>query len=91
MSRLASLLAVMARSLLTTVLGNMAFGSSLDQSGSAEVLHKFLPRGFDQLDTAYMYGDSETECVLRAMGVGLQGNIHAGAFGLYTVQASYPI
>ncbi|KAJ1142247.1 hypothetical protein NDU88_008574 [Pleurodeles waltl] len=75
MSRLASSLAVMARSLPTTVLGTMAFGTSLDQSGSAQVVQEFMSRGFDQLDTAFMYGGGETERVLGAMGLGPQVKI----------------
>ncbi|XP_049734063.1 aflatoxin B1 aldehyde reductase member 2-like [Elephas maximus indicus] len=56
-----------------TVLGTMGMGRSMDASASAEAVHAFLERGHTELDTAFMYGDGQSESTLGGLGLGLGG------------------
>ncbi|XP_072282210.1 aflatoxin B1 aldehyde reductase member 2-like [Pyxicephalus adspersus] len=53
-----------------TVLGTMEFGRRMDARQSGEAVREFLRRGHDELDTAFMYADGETEKVLGGLGLG---------------------
>ncbi|XP_075047265.1 aflatoxin B1 aldehyde reductase member 2-like [Mixophyes fleayi] len=53
-----------------TVLGTMEFGRRMDAGPSGEAVREFLGRGHDELDTAFMYADGETERVLGGLGLG---------------------
>ncbi|XP_073457615.1 aflatoxin B1 aldehyde reductase member 4-like [Aquarana catesbeiana] len=52
-----------------TVLGTMEFGRRMDAEQSGEAVREFLRRGHDELDTAHMYADGETEKVLGGLGL----------------------
>ncbi|XP_053307892.1 aflatoxin B1 aldehyde reductase member 2 [Spea bombifrons] len=53
-----------------TVLGTMEFGRRMDVQASGEAVREFARRGHHELDTAYMYGDGDTELVLGRLGLG---------------------
>ncbi|XP_051028098.1 aflatoxin B1 aldehyde reductase member 2-like [Acomys russatus] len=61
----------MARSLPSTVLGIMEIGWSLDEAASAEAVRTFLQRGHNEIDTAFVYADGQSETILGGMGLGL--------------------
>ncbi|KAM9298908.1 aflatoxin B1 aldehyde reductase member 2 [Gastrophryne carolinensis] len=52
-----------------TVLGTMTFGGQMNAEQSAEAVRVFLGRGYNELDTAFMYMNGETERVLGGMGL----------------------
>lgn len=56
-----------------TVLGTMEFGRRMDTPASGAAVQEFLRRGHNELDTAFMYADGETERVLGALGLGATG------------------
>ncbi|XP_004397119.1 PREDICTED: aflatoxin B1 aldehyde reductase member 2 isoform 2 [Odobenus rosmarus divergens] len=56
-----------------TVLGTMEMGRRMDASASAAAVRAFLERGHSELDTAFMYGDGQSEIVLGGLGLGLGG------------------
>ncbi len=43
------------------ILGTMNFGPQLDQEASREMTSSFLKTGFNELDTAYVYNNGDTE------------------------------
>ncbi|KAM4651813.1 aflatoxin B1 aldehyde reductase member 2-like [Discoglossus pictus] len=53
-----------------TVLGTMEFGRRMDAQSSGEAVREFLSRGHDELDTAFMYADGETERIMGTLGLG---------------------
>ncbi|KAG8569903.1 hypothetical protein GDO81_014590 [Engystomops pustulosus] len=53
-----------------TVLGAMEFGRRMDAKSSEEVLREFLRRGYNEVDTAHIYADGESERILGDMGLG---------------------
>ncbi|XP_063798203.1 aflatoxin B1 aldehyde reductase member 2 isoform X3 [Pseudophryne corroboree] len=53
-----------------TVLGTMEFGRRMDAQSSGEAVREYLRRGYDELDTAFMYADGESERVLGGLGLG---------------------
>ncbi len=46
------------------ILGTMTFGKQVDESTSDRLLGLFLDAGYQELDTAYVYGDGATEEIL---------------------------
>ncbi|XP_069596854.1 aflatoxin B1 aldehyde reductase member 2-like [Ranitomeya imitator] len=54
----------------STVLGTMEFGRRMDTAESGAAVQEFLSRGHNELDTAFMYADGETERVLGQLGLG---------------------
>nr|XP_025711726.1 aflatoxin B1 aldehyde reductase member 2-like [Callorhinus ursinus] len=56
-----------------TVLGTVEMGRRMDASASAAAVRVFLERGHTELDTAFMYGDGQSEIVLGGLGLGLGG------------------
>ncbi|XP_056398019.1 aflatoxin B1 aldehyde reductase member 2-like [Hyla sarda] len=61
--------AVPSSPLPRTVLGTMEFGRRMDAQASGAAVQEFRRRGHDELDTAFMYGDGETERVLGTLGL----------------------
>ncbi|XP_072011321.1 aflatoxin B1 aldehyde reductase member 2-like [Engystomops pustulosus] len=57
-------------SLPRTVLGTMEFGRRMDAKSSEQVLMEFLRRGYNEVDTAHIYADGESERILGDMGLG---------------------
>lgn len=55
-----------------TVLGTMEFGRRMDEKCSGETVRDFLRRGHEELDTALMYAEGETERILGRMKLGSQ-------------------
>ncbi|XP_053546269.1 aflatoxin B1 aldehyde reductase member 2 [Bombina bombina] len=55
-----------------TVLGTMEFGRRMDAQASGAAVREFIQRGHDELDTAFMYADGETERVLGTLGLGAE-------------------
>ncbi|XP_066462453.1 aflatoxin B1 aldehyde reductase member 2-like [Eleutherodactylus coqui] len=53
-----------------TVLGTMEFGRRMDAAASGAAVQEFLRRGHNQLDSAFMYADGETERVLGTLHLG---------------------
>ncbi|TRY91805.1 hypothetical protein DNTS_012062 [Danionella cerebrum] len=47
-----------------TLLGSMAFGGRADAQVSAQLVHEFLNRGHNELDTALMYNDGRAESII---------------------------
>lgn len=56
-----------------TVLGTMEMGRRMDASASAASVRAFQERGHTELDTAFMYGDGQSESILGGLGLGLGG------------------
>ncbi|XP_045860674.1 aflatoxin B1 aldehyde reductase member 2 isoform X2 [Meles meles] len=56
-----------------TVLGTMEMGRRMDVPASAAAVRAFLERGHTELDTAFMYGDGQSESILGGLGLGLGG------------------
>uniref|UniRef100_A0A8C2YRI0 NADP-dependent oxidoreductase domain-containing protein n=1 Tax=Chinchilla lanigera TaxID=34839 RepID=A0A8C2YRI0_CHILA len=56
-----------------TVLGTMEMGRRMDASSSAASVRAFQERGYTELDTAFMYGDGQSESILGGLGLGLGG------------------
>lgn len=56
-----------------TVLGTMEMGRRMDVPASAAAVSAFLERGHTELDTAFMYGDGQSESILGGLGLGLGG------------------
>lgn len=54
-----------------TVLGTMEMGRRMDASASAATVRAFLERGLNELDTAFMYCDGQSESILGSLGLGL--------------------
>lgn len=52
-----------------TLLGSMAFGGRADADTSAAMVRAFLERGHNEVDTAYMYVDGQSETVIGGMGL----------------------
>lgn len=46
------------------ILGTMTFGPQVDLEGSRSMVETFLNFGFEELDTAYVYNEGETERIL---------------------------
>ncbi|KAM8926955.1 aflatoxin B1 aldehyde reductase member 2-like [Pelodytes ibericus] len=55
-----------------TVLGSMEFGRRMDAVASGEAVREFVRRGHEEVDTAFMYADGETERVLGGLGLGAE-------------------
>ncbi|XP_075133979.1 aflatoxin B1 aldehyde reductase member 2-like [Leptodactylus fuscus] len=53
-----------------TVLGAMEFGSRMDAKSSEQVVREFLRRGYDEVDTAHIYGGGKSEQILGKMKLG---------------------
>ncbi|CAN2388003.1 Aldo/keto reductase family [Pristimantis euphronides] len=53
-----------------TVLGAMEFGRRMDAKTSEQVAREFLRRGYDEMDTAHIYGNGESERLLGELGLG---------------------
>ncbi|CAI9605536.1 unnamed protein product [Staurois parvus] len=51
----------------------MEFGRRMNAEQSGEAVREFLRRGHDELDTAHMYADGETERVLGGLGLSAEG------------------
>ena len=49
------------------ILGTMNFGPQLDTMGSQNMIKSFLETGNDELDTAYVYNNGDTERILGAI------------------------
>ncbi|XP_051844341.1 aflatoxin B1 aldehyde reductase member 2-like [Antechinus flavipes] len=60
-----------ALTLPASVLGTMEMGGRMDSSASEAAVHAFLKRGHRELDTAFIYGDGQSESILGSMGLGL--------------------
>ncbi|XP_013203756.1 aflatoxin B1 aldehyde reductase member 3-like [Microtus ochrogaster] len=54
-----------------TVLGAMEMGRRMDQTSSAASVQAFLKRGHTEIDTAYVYGEGQSETTLGGLGLGL--------------------
>ncbi|KAL1777172.1 aflatoxin B1 aldehyde reductase member 2 [Sigmodon hispidus] len=54
-----------------TVLGTMEMGRRMDASASAATVRAFMDRGHNELDTAFMYCDGQSESILGGLGLGL--------------------
>ncbi|XP_044524638.1 aflatoxin B1 aldehyde reductase member 2-like [Gracilinanus agilis] len=54
-----------------SVLGTMEMGWRMDRSASEAAVHVFLERGHRELDTAFVYGDGQSESFLGSLGLGL--------------------
>ncbi|XP_049734064.1 aflatoxin B1 aldehyde reductase member 4 [Elephas maximus indicus] len=54
-----------------TVLGAMEMGRRMDAPASAEALRAFLERGHTEVDTAFAYGDGQSESILGGLGLRL--------------------
>ncbi|MGH0168046.1 UNVERIFIED_CONTAM: hypothetical protein FKN15_073673 [Acipenser sinensis] len=52
-----------------TLLGSNAFGGRADADTSAAMVRAFLERGHNEVDTAYMYVDGQSETVIGGMGL----------------------
>ncbi|XP_006642010.3 aflatoxin B1 aldehyde reductase member 3 [Lepisosteus oculatus] len=52
-----------------SVLGTMAFGGRADAETSAAMVRAFLERGHNEVDTAFMYTDGQSETVIGGMGL----------------------
>ncbi|XP_051967372.1 aflatoxin B1 aldehyde reductase member 4-like [Xyrauchen texanus] len=50
-----------------TLLGSMAFGGRADPHLSAQMVQVFLERGHNELDTAYMYTDGQSETIIGGL------------------------
>ncbi|KAM4805585.1 aflatoxin B1 aldehyde reductase member 3 isoform 2-T2 [Urocitellus parryii] len=57
-----------------TVLGAMEMGRRMDVPTSAETVRVFLERGHTEIDTAFVYGDGQSESILGGLGLGLGGS-----------------
>ncbi|NP_001089776.1 aldo-keto reductase family 7, member A2 L homeolog [Xenopus laevis] len=62
-----------------TVLGTMEFGRRMDARSSGEVVRDFLGRGHEELDTALMYAEGETERIIGGMQLGSQAKLETKA------------
>lgn len=62
------------------VLGTMTFGESVFGSDVKDMIQGFLNRGYDELDTAYVYNNGECE---RLLGEALEG-MDRGAYKIAT-------
>ncbi|KAH0503260.1 Aflatoxin B1 aldehyde reductase member 3 [Microtus ochrogaster] len=54
-----------------TVLGAMEMGRRMDQTSSAASVQAFLKRGHTEIDTAYVYGEGQSETTLGGLGLWL--------------------
>nr|XP_003413177.1 aflatoxin B1 aldehyde reductase member 4 [Loxodonta africana] len=54
-----------------TVLGAMEMGRRMDAPASAEAVRAFLERGHTEVDTAFAYGDGQSESILGGLGLRL--------------------
>ncbi|XP_034022105.1 aflatoxin B1 aldehyde reductase member 3 [Thalassophryne amazonica] len=52
-----------------SLLGSMAFGGRVNAEQSLEMVTVFLQRGYDHIDTAFMYADGKSEQVIGAMNL----------------------
>ncbi|XP_012643152.2 aldo-keto reductase family 7 member A3 [Microcebus murinus] len=57
-----------------TVLGAMEMGRRMDAATSAAAMRAFLERGHTEVDTAFVYGDGQSETILGGLGLGLGGS-----------------
>uniref|UniRef100_F7B427 Aldo-keto reductase family 7 like/pseudo n=1 Tax=Monodelphis domestica TaxID=13616 RepID=F7B427_MONDO len=60
-----------ALALPASVLGTIEMGWRMDRSASEAAVHVFLERGHRELDTAFIYGDGQSESFLGSLGLGL--------------------
>jgi len=49
------------------VLGTMTFGPQVSEGDSRTIINHFLDDGYDELDTAYVYNEGETEKILGSI------------------------
>jgi aflatoxin B1 aldehyde reductase len=49
------------------ILGTMNFGPQVDNEGSCAMVKTFLEEGYNELDTAYVYNEGETEKILGSV------------------------
>ncbi|XP_062046516.1 aflatoxin B1 aldehyde reductase member 3-like [Lepus europaeus] len=56
-----------------TVLGAMEFGRRMDAPSSAASVRAFLERGHNEIDTAFVYAEGQSETILGGLGLGLGG------------------
>ncbi|XP_060235162.1 aflatoxin B1 aldehyde reductase member 3-like isoform X1 [Meriones unguiculatus] len=54
-----------------TVLGAMEMGQSMDVTSSTASVRAFLQRGYTEIDTAFLYGEGQSETILGGLGLGL--------------------
>ncbi|XP_077007175.1 aflatoxin B1 aldehyde reductase member 4-like [Tamandua tetradactyla] len=54
-----------------TVLGTMEMGRRMDAPTSAATVRAFLERGHNELDTAFVYNDGQSETILGSLGLRL--------------------
>ncbi|KAG7478414.1 hypothetical protein MATL_G00080620 [Megalops atlanticus] len=52
-----------------TLLGTMAFGGRANAETSATMVRAYLERGHNELDTAFMYTDGQSETIIGGMGL----------------------
>lgn len=68
-----------------TLLGSMAFGGRADAQLSAQMVHKFLESGHNELDTAYMYTDGQSETIIGGLRLPATGMIVSSWCAVNTV------
>lgn len=72
---------IMSQARPATVLGAMEMGRRMDVTSSAASVQAFLQRGYNEIDTAFLYTDGQSETILGGLGLGLgrsgcKGNHH---------------
>lgn len=68
----------LSQNLPATVLGAMELGHSLDVTSSAAVVRAFLQGGHNEIDTAFVYAEGQSESILGGLGLGLAPSGHKG-------------
>ncbi|XP_003506935.2 aflatoxin B1 aldehyde reductase member 3 isoform X2 [Cricetulus griseus] len=66
----------LSQNLPATVLGAMELGHSLDVTSSAAVVRAFLQGGHNEIDTAFVYAEGQSESILGGLGLGLAPSGH---------------
>ncbi|KAK2106066.1 hypothetical protein P7K49_015580 [Saguinus oedipus] len=61
----------LSRARPATVLGAMEMGRRMDALTSAAATRAFLKHGYTEIDTAFAYGDGQSETILGGLGLGL--------------------
>ncbi|XP_040843556.1 aflatoxin B1 aldehyde reductase member 3-like [Ochotona curzoniae] len=59
------------RRAVNTILGALEFGRRMDQEASVATMRTFLDQGYNEIDTAFIYGDGQSETFLGGLGLGL--------------------
>ncbi|KAK7795158.1 hypothetical protein U0070_012854 [Myodes glareolus] len=63
--------AIMSSARPATVLGALEMGRRMDPTSSAAAVQAFLKRGHTEIDTAFVYGEGQSETILGGLGLGL--------------------